>query len=92
MRTIVAALVGVLAASGPALAQRAPSSTEGRPPDARVGRSTADQAKKQIEAAGWREVKELRQGYDGIWHAMATKDGVRRRVAVTPDGVFPEGD
>jgi len=92
-RLTVSFFLVLLAAAAPVSAQqRAPSSTEGRPPDARVDRSTAGEARKKIEAAGWRNVTELRKGYDGVWHGVAVKDGARRHVAVTPEGVFPEGD
>jgi hypothetical protein len=97
MRTTLRRVIVICCAAGllmavPVQAQKASSSIERQPPDARLDGSTANQAKRTIEAAGWRDVKELRKGYDGVWHGMATKDGTRRRVAVTPDGVYPEGD
>jgi hypothetical protein len=58
-----------------------------------VDTSTADQAKKKIEAAGYRGVKELKKGLDSVWHGRASKDGKEARVALTPDGgVYPDGD
>jgi len=92
-RLTVSLLLALIAAAAPVSAQqRAPASTEGRPPDARFDRSTPQDARRKIEAAGWRNVTELRKGYDGVWHGLAIKDGQRRHVAVTPEGVFPEGD
>jgi hypothetical protein len=58
-----------------------------------VDNSTADQARKKIESAGYRGVKELKKGLDSVWHGRASKDGKETRVALTPDGsVYPEGD
>ena len=78
-----------LALAGPALAQ----SSEGKPPDAKFDATTADQAKKKMEAAGYTRVTGLRKGYDAVWHAMASKGAGQVRIALTPDGkVFEEGD
>jgi hypothetical protein len=91
MRWVLPLLAAGIFAGSPCFAQQAVP-REGRPPDARIDGSTAEQAKRKIEAAGWQDVRELRKGYDAVWHALALNDGVRRRVALTPDGVFPEGD
>jgi hypothetical protein len=92
MRRIFLMVAAALLFGAPAFAQQTSTSTEGRPPDAKFDNSTADQAKKRLEAAGWREVTGLRKGYDGTWHGLGTKDGVRRRVALTAAGIFLDGD
>jgi hypothetical protein len=95
---VLSALCAVALATAPAYAQRAPAEPpaaerEARPPDAKFDRSTATEARRKFEAAGWRDVTELRKGYDAVWHALATKDGKRTHVALLPDGqVYPEGD
>jgi hypothetical protein len=59
----------------------------------RIDRTTVGDAKKKIEAAGYRQVRDLKKGCDNVWHATAVKDGNDVHVAVTPHGeVLPEGD
>lgn len=52
----------------------------------RIDGSTAEQAKRKFEKAGFSSVKELRKGCDNFWHAMAVKDGKRVRVVLSPTG------
>lgn len=62
-------------------------------PGEKIDASTADQARKKIEAAGYRKVRQLKKGCDNFWHAMAEKDGAPAAVALTPQGqVYPERD
>ena len=93
-QAIVGAAVALsLALGGAAFAQTPASSSEGRPPDAKFDATTADQAKKKIEAAGYSKVTGLRKGYDAVWHGMAMKGASSVRVALTPEGkVFEEGN
>jgi len=59
----------------------------------RIDGSTAADAKKKMEQAGYRQVRDLRKGCDNVWHASATKDGASVLVAVSPSGqVVPEGN
>jgi hypothetical protein len=56
------------------------------PPGDRIDGSTAEQAKRKFEKAGFSSVKELRKGCDNFWHAMAVKDGKSVRVVLSPTG------
>lgn len=55
--------------------------------------TTADDAKRHIEAAGYTNVHGLKKSCDNFWHGRATINGAETNVLVTPDGrVRPEGD
>jgi hypothetical protein len=55
--------------------------------------STADDAKRHIEAAGYTNVYGLKKSCDNFWHGRASQNGMETNVLVTPDGrVRPEGD
>ena len=57
----------------------------------RIDDSTATEARRRIEAAGFANVQGLRKGCDNVWHATATANGYGVNVALTPDGqVFRE--
>lgn len=64
----------------------APQATNNCAPGERIDGTTADQAKKKAEAAGFRDVRELKKGCDNVWHGKAIKDAVPVRVAVLPQG------
>jgi hypothetical protein len=49
---------------------------------------TQDQAKAQIEAAGYSNVSHLRRDNRGVWQATAQKDGSIKDVSVDRDGNF----
>jgi hypothetical protein len=55
-------------------------------PGDRPDKSTADDAKKKIQAAGYRDVRDLKKGCDSFWHASATKDGAKVFVVLSPQG------
>jgi len=62
-------------------------------PGDKIDGTTADQARKKIEAAGYKKVQGLKKGCDNTWHGMAEKDGAATGVALTAKGeVFPERD
>lgn len=62
-------------------------------PGTRINGTTADQAKRVFEKAGYRQVRELKKGCDSVWHAVAVKDGNGVRVALSPTGeIMPEND
>ena len=58
-----------------------------------IDATTAAQAKKRAESAGYAQVRMERKGCDNVWHGSATKAGASVRVAVSPSGqVMQEGD
>jgi hypothetical protein len=62
-------------------------------PGDKIDGSTSDQARKKIEAAGYRKVSGLKKGCDNSWHGLAEKDGNPVHVVLNPEGlVLPEGD
>jgi len=61
-------------------------------PEDHIDKSTANDARKRILAAGYSNVHDLYKGCDNVWHGIASKDGREGRVAVEPSGkVYPEG-
>jgi hypothetical protein len=67
--------------------------TSGCAPGDKIDRSTADQAREKIEAAGYRKVSGLKKSCDNSWHGIAEKDGGQVHVVLNPQGlVLPEGD
>lgn len=48
--------------------------------------TTADDAKRHIEAAGYTNVSGLKKSCDNYWHGQALVNGTLTRVSVTPDG------
>ncbi|MGH6928920.1 MAG: PepSY domain-containing protein [Dongiaceae bacterium] len=48
--------------------------------------STAAEAKNQIEAAGYEQVRVLKKGCDNYWHGTARKDGAAVNVVLSPQG------
>lgn len=58
-----------------------------------IDATTADDAKRRIEAAGYTNVRDLKKSCDNFWHGRASIDGIETNVLVTPDGrVRPEGN
>jgi len=88
----VAALL--LMAAGPGVAQTSsPQMVNRCDPGDRIDGSTMPQAKRRIEAAGYRDVRGLRKGCDNYWHGIAVKDQTAVNVLLTPDGqVMTEGN
>lgn len=82
---LTTALGTVLSAAVPAQA----ACTDGE----KIDGSTAGQARKKFEAAGYRQVKELHKGCDNYWHTVAVKDGKPVRAVLSPQGeIVQEGD
>lgn len=52
----------------------------------RIDGSSATDAKRRIESAGFQNVRELRKGCDNVWHARASAYGADVNVALSPDG------
>ena len=62
-------------------------------PGDRIDATTAEQAKKKAESAGFTQVKMIRKGCDNTWHGTAMKGGAAVNVAVSASGdVNQEGD
>ena len=55
-------------------------------PTDKIDGSTADQAMKAMEAAGYMQPHDLNKGCDNFWYAKATKDGVAVDVVLPPGG------
>jgi hypothetical protein len=82
---LTAFAVGTLSVPHPAVAACDP----GDRPD----KTTADDAKKKIQGAGYRDVRDLKKGCDNFWHGVATKGGTQVHVVLSPRGeVMEEGD
>jgi hypothetical protein len=62
-------------------------------PGDRVDNTTAQQAQKRAQTAGYTNVKMERKGCDNVWHGIGMKGGTAVRLAVLPSGeVNQEGD
>jgi hypothetical protein len=55
-------------------------------PTDKIDSSTAEQAMKAMEAAGYVQPHDLKKGCDNYWYAKATKDGVVVDVVLPPGG------
>jgi hypothetical protein len=59
----------------------------------KIDKSTVSDARKKIEAAGYRKVNDLKKGCDNYWHAKAEKNGAAVFVVLSPQGeVMQEAD
>ena len=62
-------------------------------PGDRIDNTTAQQAQKRAQTAGYTNVKMDRKGCDNVWHGIGMKGGASVRIAVSPSGeVNQEGD
>ncbi len=62
-------------------------------PGTKIDASTANDARKKIAAAGYKQPHDLKKGCDNYWHGQATKDGAPVYVVLSPQGqVYQEGD
>jgi hypothetical protein len=52
----------------------------------KIDKTTITDARKAIEGAGYRQVRDLKKGCDNFWHGTATKDGKPAYVVVSPKG------
>lgn len=87
---IAASLMIAPALIGPASFTAAQAACE---PGDKIDATTADQAKKRAEGAGYTQVRMLRKGCDNVWHGTGMKGGSAVNLAVLPSGeVAPEGD
>jgi len=59
----------------------------------RIDGSSAAQAKRKLNAAGYLHATELKKTCTNYWHGLAVKDGIPTRVSLSPEGLaVPEGD
>jgi hypothetical protein len=59
----------------------------------KIDKTTATDAKKKIEAAGYAKVSGLMKACDNFWHGKAMKAGAAVNVVLSPQGeVMTEGD
>ena len=57
-----------------------------------IDSSTAQQAAKKMEQAGYTQVHELKKGCDNYWHAAAMGNGKQDEIVLSPQGtVMLEG-
>jgi hypothetical protein len=81
---------------GPASAQETMSAPVALGPGCHFGEiidsSTADDARRKIEAAGFSAVTGLKKSCDNFWHGQAIQDGQNVNVVLSPAGkVMLEG-
>jgi len=89
MRSKIGLYAGLVAA-GLALAGPLPglvgAASAGCLPGEVIDKSTADDAKKKITAAGYTQVHDLKKGCDNVWHGDAVKNGAAVHVVLLPNG------
>jgi hypothetical protein len=88
---LAAAIAGVLLLDGAAWAQQTGPSQPAFPgPGCHSGQvidcSTADDARRKIEAAGFTDVHALKKSCDNFWHGKATLTGRPVNVVLSPSG------
>jgi Peptidase propeptide and YPEB domain len=52
----------------------------------KIDKTTVEDTRKKIEAAGYRQARNFRKGCDNFWHVTAMKDGQVVSVVVSPQG------
>jgi hypothetical protein len=57
----------------------------------RIDGTSAADARKEMNAAGYTNVTELKKGCGNFWNGLAMKDGVATHVSVSPQGVVRPG-
>ncbi|MBF0324510.1 PepSY domain-containing protein [Magnetospirillum moscoviense] len=58
-----------------------------------IDASSAQSAKKKMEAAGFLDISGLKKSCDNFWHATAVRNGVAVNIVLTPQGqVIIEGN
>lgn len=95
---MLGAFVGCALLGSTAIAQQAPTGEPAVPgPGCHFGEvidsTTADDARRKIEAAGFSNVHGLKKSCDNFWHGQAVLNGVAVNVALSPAGkVMLEGN
>jgi hypothetical protein len=76
-----------IATLSPAWAQDSvPQSTNNCDAGDKIDGSTANDARRKLEAAGYTDVSDLDKGCDNVWHGKARSNGAAVNVMVAPDG------
>jgi hypothetical protein len=79
------ATVGLVGSTAPAYAACDPGT--------KIDKSTAAEARSEMQKAGFTKVRDLKKGCDNYWHGVAMKGGKETHVVAAPDGkVMTEGD
>jgi hypothetical protein len=68
-------------------AQNASQPTNNCDPGDKIDNTTANDARKKMEAAGYTDITALYKGCDNVWHGQARANGNAVNVMVGPDGV-----
>ena len=79
--------VALLAAPMGALAQSTSQPTNNCAPTDKIDGTTANDARKKMEGAGYTDITQLYKGCDNVWHGQARASGNAVNVMVGPDGV-----
>ena len=58
----------------------------GNCPGATLDKTTTMDARKDMEKAGYSQIKDLHKGCDNFWHGMAMKGGSSVHLALSPQG------
>jgi hypothetical protein len=87
MSSAAVAAMLMLGGALPATAQDNPQPTNNCAPTDKIDGSTAADARKKMEAAGFTDVTQLYKGCDNVWHGQARANGNAVNVMVGPDGV-----
>ncbi len=82
---MAATFLVALVIRGPNLDARQPAQAA-CDPGSRSDASTAESAKRKLQSAGFRQIRDLKKGCDSYWHAAVVKDGAQMRVVLTPAG------
>jgi hypothetical protein len=82
----IAAVLAVAVPAG-AMAQDATQATNNCSAGDKIDGSTANDARKKMEAAGYTDVTALYKGCDNVWHGQARANGNAVNVMVGSDGV-----
>ena len=56
----------------------------------RVDKTTADDAKKKMAAAGYSDLHDFKKGCDNAWHAQGMRNGKPANVVLLPTGIVME--
>lgn len=84
--SVIAVSILFIAGSAPVLAQDTSQPTDRCAASDKIDSSTANDARKKLEAAGYTDVTALNKGCDNVWHAEARANGNAVHVMVAPDG------
>jgi len=90
---VVALLAGVVSLHYAGTARAGDPPPIGCEASDKIDGSTAADARKKMNAAGYQQVSELKKGCGNYWNGLAIKDGVWTHVSVSPQGtVQPAGE